>query len=335
MSTAMNPPSAFESLLLHAAGALLAPRGKNARLLILIYHQVFERHDPLIPTEPDAAAFAAQADLLARHFNVLPLTEAVERLRRRSLPPRAVCITFDDGYANNFSVAQPILAKRRLPATIFVAPGFLDGGRMFNDTIIESLRRAPEDFDLQRFGLPRYRLDSIGARVQAYGDLINRLKHRDPVERLRFSEEIGTLVGTALPSDLMMTSAQVAALARSGIEIGAHTMHHPILASIDAETARTEITRSKQRLEELTEKPVRTFAYPNGKPTTDYRPEHVQLAREAGFDLALSTAWGAASHSSDVFQLPRVAPWDRTALRYALRMLTAYRAEAAPTAALA
>ena len=331
----MNKPSAFESLLLHAAGALLAPHGRNARLLILIYHQVLERHDPIIPTEPDAQAFAGQADLLARHFNVLPLTEAVERLRARSLPPRAVCITFDDGYANNFTIAQPILAARRLPATIFVAPGFLDGGRMFNDTIIESMRRAPDDFDLQQFGLPRYRLDSAAARVRAYGDLIGHLKHREPAERLRLSEEISALVGDALPDDLMMTTAQVAALARSGIEIGAHTMHHPILASIDTETARTEITRSKQRLEEITGKPVRTFAYPNGKPTTDYRAEHVRLAREAGFDLALSTGWGAATHASDMFQLPRVAPWDKTPLRYALRMLTTYRADPAPPAAFA
>jgi peptidoglycan/xylan/chitin deacetylase (PgdA/CDA1 family) len=329
----MNPPSALESLLLHAAGAL-APRGRNARLLILIYHQVLARPDPLMPTEPDAEAFAAQADLLARHFNVLPLTEAVDRLRRRSLPPRAVCITFDDGYANNFTVAQPILAARRLPATIFVAPGFLDGGRMFNDTIIETLRRAPDDFDLQCFGLPRYRLDSVAARVRACGDVIGRLKHLDPAERSRLAEEIGALVGSALPGDLMMTAAQVASLARSGIEIGAHTMHHPILASIDTQTARTEIVRSKQQLEEITGLAVRSFAYPNGKPATDYRPEHVRLAREAGFELALSTAWGAANHSSDVFQLPRVAPWDRTPLRYALRMLTAYRAAAVPPAAL-
>ena len=68
-----------------------------------------------------------------------------------------------------------------------------------------------------------------------------------------------------------------------------------------------------------------SFAYPNGKPGRDYTPRDVALARDAGFELAVSTAWGAANRARDPFQIPRVAPWDRDALRFGLRLARAYR----------
>src|SRR6185312_13216790 len=134
---------------------------------ILMFHRVLPQKDPLLASEPDAATFSALMELVTSHFNVLRLSDAMARLRARKLPPRAVCITFDDGYANNHAVALPILRARQVPATVFVASGFLDGGRMFNDTIIESLRRAPASLDLRDIGLGSYRLtdDSTRARV--------------------------------------------------------------------------------------------------------------------------------------------------------------------------
>jgi peptidoglycan/xylan/chitin deacetylase (PgdA/CDA1 family) len=107
---------------------------------------------------------------------------------------------------------------------------------------------------------------------------------------------------------------------KSGIGIGAHTVNHPILASIDLATARAEIAQGKQALEEMIGEKVPLFAYPNGKPDADYRAEHVALVKELGFEGAVSTAWGACKGEPDVFQLPRFSPWDRTALRFALRM---------------
>ena len=73
-------------------------------------------------------------------FNVIPLEEGVAGIKSGKLPPRALSITFDDGYANNATVAAPILKRLGLHATFFIATGFLDGGRMFNDTVIEAVR---------------------------------------------------------------------------------------------------------------------------------------------------------------------------------------------------
>ena len=141
----------------------------------------------------------------------------------------------------------------------------------------------------------------------------------------RLLSRISDIVGAELPSDLMMNASEVRDAYRSGMEIGAHTVNHPILARLGPEIAVAEILESKRQLEEITDGPVTSFAYPNGRPNQDYKSAHVDAVRKAGFELAVSTAWGAASTHSDLFQLPRIAPWDRNALRFAGRILRGYR----------
>ena len=63
------------------------------------------------------------------------------------------------------------------------------------------------------------------------------------------------------------------------------------------------------------------FAYPNGKPDTDFAARHAQMVREAGYAAAVTTAPGAAGRGADMMQLPRFTPWDRGALRFSLRMV--------------
>lgn len=318
----MNRLNSLQSLLLRAAGNVASGLGSSA-LLVLIYHRVLPEPDPLLPAEPDATAFAAQLDLIGSLFKVLPLAEAVRRLRAGQLPPRTVCITFDDGYANNCEVALPILRARAMPATVFVAPGFLCGGRMFNDTVIEALRRAGGELDLSREGFGRHALPDDAARVRAIASILPVLKYLPQAERVRRADAIAERVGADLPDDLMMTEEQVRRLHRGGITIGAHTVNHPILANVDEATARQEIVESKARLADLIGAPVTTFAYPNGGPARDYTARDVALAREAGFELAVSTAWGAATATVDPLQIPRIAPWDRSAVRFGMRMVRA------------
>src|SRR5262245_57165568 len=109
-----------------------------------------------------------------------------------------------------------------------------------------------------------------------------------------------------------------------GMEIGAHCVTHPILARLPSEAARDEIAGSKARLEAILGSRVRSFAYPNGRPGKDYQAEHVAMVREAGFTAAASTAWGAATAGVDRYQIPRVAPWDRSAMKYGLRMVRGF-----------
>jgi peptidoglycan/xylan/chitin deacetylase (PgdA/CDA1 family) len=129
------------------------------------------------------------------------------------------------------------------------------------------------------------------------------------------------LVPVILPDNLMMTSDQVRMLHASGMEIGGHTVNHPILASTEDSAASAEIANGKEMLEGIIRGPVRFFAYPNGKPVRDYLPHHPGMVKRLGFDAAVSTAHGAVRAGSDVYQLPRFTPWDRGGrLRFALRM---------------
>ena len=101
---------------------LVSGLGKKKKLFILIYHQVLDQPDFMRPWEIDKRVFNWQMALIGKFFNVLPLHEALEKMADDTLPPRAVCITFDDGYANNFTNALPILLTNKLPATFLLRP---------------------------------------------------------------------------------------------------------------------------------------------------------------------------------------------------------------------
>ncbi|SFZ71610.1 polysaccharide deacetylase family protein [Chitinimonas taiwanensis] len=320
-------------MMLRSVAGLLSPAGPRAKLSILTFHRVLAQPDPLLPDEPDVARFDEELRWLGRWFQVLPLDEAAARLQAGSLPARAAVITFDDGYANNATQALPLLQKHAMPATFFIASGFLNGGRMWNDAIIETVRgcRQPQ-LDLSALGLGSWPLGSVAERRQALNGLIAKIKYQTPPERLALVAQIADLAEVTLPDDLMMRSEQVRLLHRAGMQIGAHTCSHPILATLSDAEAEREIVDSQAALQDIIAAPVRLFAYPNGRPGKDYHASHTAMLRRAGFVAAVSTAMGAASLGSDPFQLPRFKPWDRSAFKYGLRMLGNLRAPAAQLA---
>ncbi len=330
MSGSVSASPSWTDRPIRAGLRALSPGGVGARLSIVIFHRVLAAPDPLFPDEMDAERFDAICAWLAAWARVLPLDEAVERLAAGTLPSRALSITFDDGYADNHTVALPILRRHGLCATFFIATGSLDGGRMWNDTVIEAVRgcdaAALSLGDLQLAGIDRVDLSSLEARGQAARVLLGATKYMPAEARQSVAERIAERAGVALPNDLMMRSDQVRAMADAGMQIGAHTVSHPILARLDDAAARNEMRRSKGELESLLGRPVRLFAYPNGKPGTDYLPRHAALAHEVGFRAAVSTAPGAArSGAHRLFDLPRFTPWDRSRARFGLRLLANLR----------
>ena len=306
---------------LRAVYSTFAPAGANARLSTLIYHRVLANPNPMLPDEPSGAEFERRMDWVRRHFNVIPLIEAVERLQSGVLPARALAITFDDGYANNEQIAAPILKKLGLPATFFIATAYLDGGRMFNDSIVAALGECRRhNLDLTELGLENYSLESVDHRRRAVSSILSRVKALDPAKRAAKADRICQLAEVVPPDDLMMTSSQVAALARGGFGIGAHTASHPILARLEASAAREEIQGGRQRLEDIIGGAVRLFAYPNGRPHEDYTTDTAELIRQMGFAAAFTTSHGVAGRSADLFQLPRFTPWDRSDMKFGIRM---------------
>jgi len=317
------------NLVLRTAGGLVAPGGTRGKLLILCYHRIFPQSDPLVPDCINSDLFDLHMNVVASLFSPLPLSEAVDRLQQGTLPARAISVTFDDGYADNFEVALPILRKHGIPATIFIASGYLDGGRMWNDTLTESVRRAPgSELDTGDMGLAHLPISSPQERGLTARKILLHLRRLPPEERIRQVEQLAVRIGAELPDDLMLSSGQVRKLHAAGIEIGAHTVTHPILSRLSAESAEQEIRDSRRHLQDLAGAKVTGFAYPNGKPGLDYEKTHIQAVSRAGFDYAVSTARGHASIGVDRFQLPRMSPWDRTHFRLGLRIIREFTTSA-------
>jgi len=126
-----------------------------------------------------------------------------------------------------------------------------------------------------------------------------------------------------------MTRQQVRSLRKMGMEIGAHTVNHPILMRLADEAAMAEIRDGKAELEQIIDEPVDLFAYPNGVPGRDYSAVHAAMVRQCNFKAAVSTAAGAASIGDDPFELPRFTPWDQTRLRFGARLLLNLRQDEA------
>jgi peptidoglycan/xylan/chitin deacetylase (PgdA/CDA1 family) len=303
-----------------AVDALAGPR-----LSIVIFHRVHAVPDPLFPHEMHAAQFDALCGELARCFRVMTLRDAMAARDAGRLPARALVITFDDGYADNATVASPILQRHGLPATFFVATGFLDGGRMFNDTVIEALRRtSATQVDAPALGLSACPLQTPLQRRAAIERALLVIKYMALPEREHALESLCSALGSpALPGDLMMRAEQVLQLHRAGMEIGGHTVRHPILRTLADGEARAEIRQGREQLQRIVGAPVESFAYPNGSPNQDYDTRHVAMVKEEGFRTAVSTAHGVVMPGADRYQLPRFSPWARNARLWIFRLVVA------------
>ncbi len=317
----MAPVEKLTSLLLRN-GLGLFGAAISSRLSILIFHCVHAVPDPLFPFEPDARRFESLMRFVAATFRVMTLGEAIGHLERHALPPRSLVITFDDGYADNAEVALPILQRLGLRATFFVSTGFLDGGRMWNDSVIECLRSSSrETIDLEGYGLGQQSLRTIDDRRNCIDLLLPRIKYLPLQDRTEAVLDLQRLCGVReLPGDLMMSSDQVRWMHRAGMELGAHTVNHPILKSLSAAEAEREIREGRNTLESILDAPVDVFAYPNGKPGQDYDSSHVGMVKKLGFRAAVSTAPGVGRVGDDLFQLPRLSPWGRSTVVWGGRL---------------
>lgn len=295
---------------------------RKARLCIVNYHRILEASDPLLDNEPDVQTFRKHMKMLADCFKVLPMDEALDALQQGRLPARAVCITFDDGYRSVHDLALPVLREFNLPATVFVSSGYVDSEEnMWNDRIVDAVRAAAgKELDLRAIGAGQYPLDSVEARCTAVRKLTARAKYLPPAERMALVETLEALTGPR-SRPLMLSAEMVRTLQASNVEIGAHTVSHPILTSLPDADAMAEIAGSKTALEAILGRPVRYFAYPNGKTGLDFDERHVAMVRDAGFAAAFSTAPGAVTERDNPFTLPRSRPWDASTFFYMLRLL--------------
>jgi peptidoglycan/xylan/chitin deacetylase (PgdA/CDA1 family) len=259
----------------------------------------------------DAACFDGQMQVVKSHFSVLPLGEALSLQDEGRLPRRALSITFDDGYLDNHSVALPILTRHRLPATFFIATGYLGRGIMFNDHVTESIRGATGSvLDLNWLGLGHRPVSDDAQRRQLAIDVINAVKYLPAAQREEACHRLWTETrGHDEHPTLMMTPEQLQDLARAGMVIGGHTHTHPILTRVPLDDARADIAKNRAVLQDIVGKTPDLFAYPNGRPKVDFDQPQRDLVEAAGYKAAVTTACGVVTRETDRYQAPRFSPW--------------------------
>lgn len=299
----------------------------GARLSILMFHRVLSAVDPLFPEDLDARRFYGRMCMVAKAFKVISLEAAVRHLQAGTLPARAMAITFDDGYADNAEVALPILQRLGLTATFFISSGFLDGGIMWSDAVVEAIRRTRKaSLDLDFLGIGVRALPSLEIRRAVIEEVRLKIKYMELTAREASIRDLLIECGVdSLPDNLMLRSSQVQTLHVAGMSIGAHTVRHPILAKLPSDQAYAEIQSGRRALEDIVQTRVEMLAYPNGKPERDFFSEHVAMARELGFLGAVTTAAGVARPGDDLFQLPRFTPWGGNSMVWAMRLLANQR----------
>jgi peptidoglycan/xylan/chitin deacetylase (PgdA/CDA1 family) len=205
---------------------------------------------------------------------------------------------------------------------------------MWNDTVIEAVRSSTVDeLDLGALGLGRFPLAEPAQRRRAIDAMLPVIKYRALVGRDEAISRVLQACGSVtLPEALMMKSSQVRDLQAAGMEIGGHTVHHPILTELADDDARHEIAAGREVLQRLLGAPVDVFAYPNGRPGRDYDARHVAMVRALGFRCAVSTAVGVVRGGADALQWPRFTPWDHSDAMWLGRLaVTRYRGGTALT----
>lgn len=324
----------FRSLLIR----LLPPK---PRPLILVYHRIADT-----PVDPWRLAvspcrFAEQLDVLRRTRDVLRLTDFVRDLQAGTLPERAVAVTFDDGYVDNLVAGRPHLEAANAPATAFIVTGYLDRpGEFWWDELARlilteecvkdlefTVRGTTMTLDLRTEapdpGAAPWRalIDPARTRRQrAYVQIWRQFRLLDDQEReaamtaLRACFARRPAPGYA---GRAMTRAEVHYLAKDGlVEIGAHTVTHPLLTALGPEVCHREIVQSKASCETILGTKIAGFAYPYG----EFDPAVRAAVGAAGFAIGCSTMYGPATRASDALALPRVQvlDWDGEAFARAM-----------------
>lgn len=302
---------------LHLSGALRLLRAlvRSPRALVLRYHSVAAAEEQAtlyldhgLTITPEA--FERQLQFLQSRYTIVPLQDLVHRLRQ-GLPPynRAIAITFDDGFRDNYTYAFPLLRRYRMPATFYLTTGCIDNRQLFwvaHLRYLLTLTRVPElHTSTEQFS---FNLTQTTDREEAFRTLVVRMKNIPTTKRLALLAELSEklAVDTTPLRQLMMTWSEVRDMHGQGMSFGAHTVTHPNLPNTTAEEAEQEIRDSKEMTEAHLHTSVLDFSYPNGRGSRHITEQVKEIVRRAGFHSAVTSLIGGIELGDDLLALKRV-----------------------------
>jgi glycosyltransferase involved in cell wall biosynthesis/peptidoglycan/xylan/chitin deacetylase (PgdA/CDA1 family) len=300
-------------------------RPRNPKPIILMYHRIA---DPAIDPwglSVSQAHFKEQLRVLHRNRQPFQLAEFIGRFSSGSLPANAVALTFDDGYVDNLVAGKPLLAAEEIPASVFLATGYIGQSDAFwwdelaafilllgNPQKYEMLARDHSmHFDFSTSptgdGNGAMAVDSPKNRHAALWTIWQALRQLEDEERRSIMAKLRSVFTLSMSQRASlgraMTRDEVRSITSDGlVAVGAHTITHPMLTSLGSVACRREITESMLACEELTGAKISTFSYPFG----DYDAKVREAVKAAGFMAACSMQSGPVIGTSDVLALPRI-----------------------------
>jgi peptidoglycan/xylan/chitin deacetylase (PgdA/CDA1 family) len=280
---------------------------------VITYHRFRTDRDPWRGTS--VRDFERHLRFISGRYLPMRFSELVATHERGgSCPPRSIVITVDDGYADFHDLALPLLRAFGIPATVFVTTGFVDRECwMWTDRIRRAVVSSTKEHlavDIRSSTL-EFPLGDSASRSRVADALGARAKSLSDAERLDLVARVEREAGVASPTEperdyAPMTWDQIRRCCSDGIEIGAHTVSHPILATIDVPTQERELRDSRARIESEVQREVRTLAYPNGA-EGDFGDDTKAVARRLGYRGAASTIYGFATPIDDPFEVRRMS----------------------------
>jgi peptidoglycan/xylan/chitin deacetylase (PgdA/CDA1 family) len=289
--------------------------------IILLYHRVTRLDADPQELSVSPGNFFEHLDILKKKYRILEVEEFADLLiRRKKFPKRSVLLTFDDGYADNFHEALPILESHSAQALFYIATELLDTNKEFWWDELERILLG-KDFSSSTLEVVVkaetfvFDVSALQQRRRAYDTLHPHLKYSAPFERDKLLDTLRTACGISAqgrPTHRVMTKEEVRKLASSSSAvIGAHTHRHPTLSVISYREQAEEIVRSRDILQQIARAKIHHFSYPFGS-KKDYDHGTVKICKESEFKMVSSNYYGQVHRWSDRLQLPRilVRDWD-------------------------
>lgn len=273
-----------------------------------MYHHVGSESPPWLPGAVKLEDFEREIAYLCKVTKIVPLDWLVDQLYRgNDIPSRAVCITFDDGYKDNYTFAYPILRKYDAPATIFLTTGYIGSSETFWDCKLRFALWNTSITQLEVDDLGHYYLMSPKDRLKAMDKSIIDLIKLSERKKNLLVEKLLKILRVDFPNrfgkEITLSWDEVLDMSKKGISFGAHTVTHPILTRLPIVDVRGEITRSKKEIEERLGVPCNLFAYPNG----EFNAEIIEILKENGFTGAVTTIPRLIKKSENPFMLSRIS----------------------------
>jgi len=283
--------------------------------IILLYHRVtkLQRDPQLLAVSPEN--FESQVRILKKHCNLLSPEEYVELLDNyKKMPPRAVLMTFDDGYADNHLEARPILESHKARALFYITTSKLGTSeKLWWDEIEEVMFDGELNgpIELQSHGqVHTFQVRHEKDREEIYKQLHPIVKHQDIQRREDLIKKIrawGNVKARDTQSHRLLTLEELAEFSKSpACLIGAHTLDHPMLSSLTPDAQLRQIAGSKEFLETKCGYRIDHFSYPFGAKMHDYSKDTREICSQLGFKLVTSNYYGQVHSWTDRLQMPRI-----------------------------